>query len=83
MRKVADKPYAEDKYSYFGILKKRIAGKELPLFSENSRGENVIITAGRTEDGTEFITLKTMQKNDWIGVATYYEDGTEEETYEK
>lgn len=60
-----------------------IKGETLPMASENSRGNAIIVTAGRTEDDMKFITLKTCQDNGWIRVNTYYEDGTFEETYEK
>lgn len=83
MRMIVDKPYSEDKWGYYGVLARRTKGKEMPLFFENSRGENAIITEGRLEDGTHFFTVKTYQHNNWIAVNTYYEDGTEEETYEK
>ena len=78
-----DKPYSQDKWSFYGILVRRTKGKEMPVTYENSKGENAIITKGISEDGTKFFTVKTMQKNDWIAVNTYYEDGTIEETYEK
>ncbi len=78
-----DKPYSEDKWSFYGILKHRTDGKTMPLTFENACGENVIISGGQTEDGMKFFTLKTAQKNGWIAVSNYYEDGTAEEFYER
>lgn len=83
MKMIVDKPYSEDRWSYYGILARRTAGKTMPLTYENSRGENAIVTSGVTEDGVKFFEIKTAQKNGWIAVSTYYEDGTAEETFEK
>ena len=83
MKKVIDKPYSEDEWSFYGILAHRCAGKSLPLTFENSRGENAIVSGGMTKEGVKFFEVKTAQHNGWIAVNTYYEDGAAEETYEK
>ena len=83
MRKVVDKPYSEDKWGFYGILAHRTEGMELPLTYVNSRGENAIVSGGMTKEGVKFFEVKTAQHNGWIAVNIYYEDGTEEETYEK
>ena len=82
MRNKIDEPYEIDEWSFYGILKHRIEGNDFPLAGENSRGETVILTEG-INNGVHFITLKTYQKNNWICVCNYYEDGTVEEMYEK
>lgn len=82
MRTVVSKPYCDDKWSYYGILAHRTAGKTMPLTFENSQGENAIVSSG-VNDGVRYFEIKTAQKNGWIAVSTYYEDGTAEETYER
>ena len=74
--------------TYYDMMKKRAErwkadGHTFPVASENWNGEATILTEGETEEGKHFFRLRTAQKNGWIAVTTYYEDGTVTETYEK
>ena len=73
---------------FYDMLKKRAErykaeGHTLPAVSENWNEEQTIFTEGRSDDGKNFFRIRTMQRNGWIAVTTYYEDGTVTETYEK
>ena len=73
---------------FYDTLKKRTErwqaeGNTLPAISENWNGEATILTEGETDEGNNFFRLRTAQKNGWIAVTTYYEDGTITETFEK
>lgn len=56
--------------------------KTFPLTGENDANERVIVTKGHNGD-LGYYKVSTFQKNDWIRVNCYYEDGTVDETYEK
>lgn len=51
------------------------------MLYENEKGEYVIVSAGRDEDG-EYKEYKTYQKNGWIRINRYYKNCSTE-TYEK
>ena len=67
----------------YGSLNRITKGKTLPLTYVNVKGENAIVSCGKTEDGVKYYEVKTAQKNGWIAINTYYENGTFEETFEK
>ena len=77
-----DKPYSEDKWSFYGVLKNRANGKTMPVSYETCNGEMAIITEG-LEDGTKFFDVTIHQNDGWDNIARYYEDGTIQERYEK
>lgn len=58
---------------------------ELPFTATNDEEENVIIEHGREDDGLKehFYKITTAQKNGWLRINIYWEDGTTEEMYEK
>jgi len=55
---------------------------DLPLSAKTETGEDVIVEATRDDDGKIVWKISTMQKNDWIRVNYYYDDGLVEELYE-
>ena len=59
---------------YERLLKKH--GKCEGLCGVNEDGENVIVSID-----DRLAEVKTLQKNGWIRVNTYWYDGTSEETY--
>jgi len=56
--------------------------KDLPLTYTNENDEYVILERSKQGDEEVYI-LKTAQKNDWIRVNVYYQNGTAEEYYER
>ncbi len=58
-----------------------LKNKELPLTGKIN-GDLSIVSKGRDEAGN-FYQTRTVQKNGWIRVNTYYEEGTVTETFEK
>ena len=57
-------------------------GKTLPLVAENDKGERIIIEKCNNGD-LNYYQLNTFQKNDWVRINRYYEDGSFDETYER
>jgi len=49
-----------------------------PMVGKNENGENVIV-----EICKDHIQTRTHQKNDWVRVNIYYDDGNVEELYER
>lgn len=77
---IADKKIrTSSDYTY---LKSITEGHDLPCTATNNEGDTVIIEKGRTE-GEEFFRLETYQKNNWVRINEYYEDGTVTESYER
>ena len=60
-------------------------GKEMPINATNEDGEDVIIEGGREpeNDNLRFYQLTTVQKNDWLRINVYWEDGTVEEWFDR
>ena len=53
-------------------------GDSTSMFSgENENGETVYISIYHTQ-----IVIKTMQKNHWVRLNTYYRDGSSDETFD-
>ena len=48
----------------------------------NGDGEDITFRRDSV-DGNKFISATTIQKNGWTRINNYYEDGTQEELYEK
>lgn len=48
----------------------------------NVDGEDITFKRERV-DGNRFISMTTIQNNGWTRINNYYEDGTQEELYEK
>lgn len=66
-------------YKKLEILTK---GRSLPISAENEDKERILIEKCSNGD-LNYYQLHTFQKNDWIRVNRYYEDGSYDETYEK
>lgn len=65
-------------------LSKRIAGFTLPISATNEKGENVIIERGANGgEAGKSLTVLTSQKNGYVRINTYYEDGSSEELFER
>lgn len=58
-----------------------LKNKKLPI-AGTINGDTSIVSKGKDEAGS-FYQTRTAQKNGWIRVNTYYEDGTVTETFEK
>lgn len=55
---------------------------DFPLCGTNEDGENIIIYIRKDENG-KYFEVHTFQKNNWIRVNRYYNDGTTEEWFVK
>ena len=64
-------------------IAKAVDGRDLPLAGVNEDGERIVIGAGHTDDGVQYYWITTYQKNGWVRITNYYEDGTTEETYSR
>lgn len=64
-------------------LKKLTESKTLPLNGTNEDGEDVIIEAGKSQEGERYFRTITAQRNAWLRINMYWEDGTTEELYRK
>lgn len=63
-------------------MEKKLKGKQLPWTGISNDGENVLYQRGRSDAG-RFYQVSTIQSNGWMRINTYYEDGTQDETYKK
>lgn len=66
----------------FTEIKNKVGNKTLPL-AGTTDSNNTCIVGGGSRDGEKYYTVETLQKNGWIRVETYWEDGTVEEDYRK
>lgn len=66
----------------FNTLETMTKNKQLPIMGTNEDNEVVIIESGASI-GEKFFRVTTVQKNDWLRINTYWENGTTEETYKK
>lgn len=55
---------------------------DFPLCGTNEDGENIIIYIRKDENG-KYFEVHTFQKNNWIRVNRYYNDGNTEEWFDK
>lgn len=55
---------------------------DFPLCGANEEGDSIIIYIRKDEKGKCF-EIHTFQKNNWIRVNRYYNDGTTEEWFDK
>lgn len=55
---------------------------DFPIVGTNENSENIIIYIGKNENG-KYFEVHTFQKNNWIRVNRYYNDGTTEEWFDK
>ncbi len=55
---------------------------DFPIAGTNENSENIIIYIRKDENG-KYFEVHTFQKNNWIRVNTYYDDGTTEEWFDK
>lgn len=62
--------YYEELFKKFGYVEGQVGVNEL--------GEHVIVSID--EDAA---SVRTLQRNGWMRINIYYEDGGEEETYER
>ncbi len=60
-------------------------GKEMPISATNEDEEDVIIEGGREPENNNlrFYQLTTVQKNGWLRINVYWEDGTTEEWFDR
>lgn len=60
-------------------------GKGMPISATNEDGEDVIIEGGREpkNNNLRFYQLTTVQKNGWLRINVYWEDGTIEEWFDR
>ena len=56
--------------------------KEFPLCGKDDSGNNIIVTHGENDNG-QYVKVQTAQKNGWIRVNYYYENGDSEELFDK
>lgn len=66
----------------YGYLKKLTKDATFPLSGKNADGENIIIEEGSC-DNVHYYRVDTYQKNDWVRINYYYENGEIEEMFEK
>lgn len=75
--------YDSQKESYYQYLKRITDGKELPLMGVNEDGEVVCVSVSQFTDEGAVFKVESLQKNDWLRINHYHQDGTVEETYKK
>lgn len=70
--------------SMFDILVDHVeaANMTFPCGGINSDGEHFILERGR-DDAGEYVQMHTAQNNDWMRINTYYQDGTQTETFDR
>lgn len=56
-------------------------GFDCPCNGTDNDGNMIIISEGSC-DGNHYYEVHTVQKNNWIRVNCYYEDGSVDETFE-
>ena len=70
--------------SMFNILVNQVesAGMSFPCGGTNCDGEYFILERGR-DDAGEYVQMQTAQNNDWMRINTYYQDGSQTETFDR
>lgn len=66
----------------YGYLKELTKDATFPLSGTNADGDNIIIEEG-SSDNIHYYRVETYQKNDWVRINYYYENGEIEETFDK
>ena len=67
----------------YAITKDRLCGHKPPVMGSNEAGEAVIIEATYNKSMGNGYRVMTSQNNGWLRVNTYWENGVDEETYER
>lgn len=70
--------YFSSDYDTINKLIKKYGAKGLFTTGENDEGESIIITIY-----SDRVVTKTLQKNNWMRINTYWEDGNIDEIYER
>lgn len=70
--------YFSSDYGTVSELIKKYGAQGLYAIGTNEDGENIAIKIC-----SDHIITKTLQKNNWIRINTYWEDGNIEEIYER
>ena len=70
--------YFSSDYDTINKLIKKYGAKGLFTTGENEDGESIIITIYSNR-----VVTKTLQKNNWMHINTYWADGNIDETYER
>lgn len=66
----------------YDLINTIAARADLPIVGTNEEGEHVVIEAGASGD-RHFYRMTTSQRNGWLRVNTYWNDGDTEETYKR
>lgn len=70
--------YFSSDYDTINELIKKYGAKGQFITGKNEDGESIIITIYSNR-----VVTKTLQKNNWMRINTYWEDGNIDETYER
>ena len=56
--------------------------KEFPMVGKDEVNNTVLVVKGENENG-KYVKTETAQKNNWIRINYYYENGDTEELFDK